>query len=67
MWPILAYRARRESSTPVLVDANALTSLLMPYPSEEMEAYEVSTVVNSPRNDTPDCIAPPVVTKILFG
>jgi hypothetical protein len=26
------------------------------YPSEEMEMYPVSDMVNSPRNDTPDCI-----------
>jgi len=35
-----------------------LRSLLRPYPEGEMEAYEVSTFVNSPRNNTPECIAP---------
>ena len=39
-------------------DADLLTGLLAPYPSEEMAAYQVSTLVNSPRNDLPDCIAP---------
>lgn len=35
-----------------------LLPLLAPYPAEAMEAYAVSTAVNSPRNDTPGCIAP---------
>ena len=33
-----------------------LLSLLDPYPATEMEAYEVSRLVNSPTNDTPACI-----------
>lgn len=33
-------------------------SLLDPYPPGEMEAYPVSTLVNSPDNDSPACIAP---------
>lgn len=39
-------------------DAAAVTSLLTPYPSERMEAYEVSTLVNSAFNDGPELIAP---------
>ena len=39
-------------------DADLLAGLLAPYPSEEMAAYQVSTLVNSPRNDLPACIAP---------
>jgi hypothetical protein len=35
-----------------------LQPLLRPYPAEEMTAYPVSTVVNSPRNDAPSCIQP---------
>ena len=35
-----------------------LQPLLRPYPAEEMTAYAVSTLVNSPRNDTPACIVP---------
>jgi putative SOS response-associated peptidase YedK len=30
--------------------------LLRPYPAEKMTAYPVSTAVNSPSNDTPECI-----------
>ena len=35
-----------------------LQPLLKPYPAEEMTAYPVSTVVNNPRNDLPECIKP---------
>ncbi|MDE0553686.1 MAG: SOS response-associated peptidase [Candidatus Poribacteria bacterium] len=38
--------------------ADALQSLLIPYPGEEMEAYAVSRFVNRPTNDSPECIAP---------
>jgi putative SOS response-associated peptidase YedK len=35
-----------------------LTAALGPWPSEDMEAWDVSTIVNSPENDTPECIKP---------
>jgi putative SOS response-associated peptidase YedK len=35
-----------------------LTELLLPYPSSEMIAYPVSTMVNSPANDLPAIIEP---------
>ncbi len=38
--------------------AAGLRALLRPYPDEEMEAYPVSTLVNAPRNDAPECIRP---------
>ena len=43
---------------PKIDNIPTLRSLLRPYPEGEMEAYEVSTFVNSPRNNTPECIAP---------
>lgn len=43
---------------PKINNIPTLRSLLRPYPEDEMEAYEVSTFVNSPRNNTPQCIAP---------
>ena len=43
---------------PEFKDADKLKSLLQPYPSNMMEAYEVSSIVNSPKNDTPNCIEP---------
>lgn len=33
--------------------------LLAPFAPDAMEAFAVSTAVNSPAHDTPDCIAPP--------
>jgi putative SOS response-associated peptidase YedK len=35
-----------------------LEKVLVPYPTEEMEGYPVSTLVNKPQNDVPDCIQP---------
>lgn len=32
--------------------------VLRPYPAEKMVAYPVSTLVNNPRNDAPQCIQP---------
>jgi putative SOS response-associated peptidase YedK len=40
-----------------------LQGFLKPYPAEQMTAYPVSRVVNSPQNDTPDCIVP---VKVLI-
>ncbi|GAB4508638.1 MAG: SOS response-associated peptidase [Anaerolineae bacterium] len=40
------------------MDAKELMPLLRPYESERMAVYEVSKAVNSPSNDTPECIAP---------
>lgn len=39
-------------------DRGRLQALLKPYPSEEMDAYDVAPVVNNTRHDAPDCIAP---------
>ncbi len=43
-----------------LDDPLFLQQLLSPYLTEAMDAYQVSSLVNSPRFDTPDCIAPAV-------
>jgi len=40
------------------VPGEGVRGLLVPYPAEEMEAYEVSTRVNSVKNDDPLCIQP---------
>ena len=39
-------------------DPNLLKSFLKPFPSEEMEAFPVSRVVNSPKNDSAECVLP---------
>ena len=43
---------------PDVNDKSTLLSMLNPYPSEEMEYYDVSPRVNSPRNNSPECIKP---------
>jgi putative SOS response-associated peptidase YedK len=35
-----------------------LAALLRPYTAELMQATEVSSAVNSPRNDSPECVEP---------
>jgi len=39
-------------------DKEALLALLKPYSSDEMDYYAVSTMVNSPANNVPECIKP---------
>ncbi len=43
---------------PTLQQSEPLQALLRPYEAERMSAYPVSLSVNSPWNDTPDCITP---------
>lgn len=44
--------------TPGEADIQVLQALLVPYPAEEMAAHAVSTLVNSPGYDQPECILP---------
>jgi putative SOS response-associated peptidase YedK len=37
-------------------DTDKLAKLLRPYPSKDMLAYRISTIVNNPRNDVPQCV-----------
>ena len=55
---ILNHDAEAVWLDPTIQDSARLLPLLKPYPSEEMEAYPVSTKVNSPANDGPECINP---------
>lgn len=41
---------------PAEQEAEKLREMLKPYPAEEMEAFPVSRLVNSPKNDVPQCI-----------
>ena len=43
---------------PAIQDASILTSMLEPHPSDEMEAFPISTRVNNPRFDSQECIEP---------
>ncbi|WP_042334468.1 SOS response-associated peptidase [Desulfosporosinus meridiei] len=40
------------------IPSREVKGLLTPFPAEGMVAYEVSPLVNSPRNDEPECIVP---------
>jgi putative SOS response-associated peptidase YedK len=55
---ILPREAEATWLAPEIDDPELLNSLLIPYPAEEMAVYRVSSLVNSPRNDVADCIAP---------
>ena len=43
---------------PTVQEASALQPLLQPYAAAKMISYPVSTQVNSPKNDYPECIEP---------
>ena len=47
-----------------IVESHLLKSLLVPYPADLMMSYEVSTLVNSPKNNGPECLVP--VISSLF-
>ena len=62
---ILPQDAYAEWLAPELKSADELQPLLVPYTDEEMEAYPVSTFVNRPMNDSPECIAPFEIAQSL--
>jgi putative SOS response-associated peptidase YedK len=39
-------------------EVEKLEALFAPYPADRLEAYRVSTLVNSPGDDGPECIEP---------
>ena len=41
---------------PDVQDPTLLEPLLRPYPSDEMEVYPVSRLVNDPRHEDPKCV-----------
>ena len=53
---ILPQDAYAEWLSPDEQSAGGLQRLLVPYRDGEMEAYPVSTFVNRPMNDSPECI-----------
>jgi putative SOS response-associated peptidase YedK len=46
---------------PKVKDAGKVLPLLQPYGGAELKAYPVSTWVNNPRHDDPQCMAPVAV------
>ena len=55
---ILFPHAYQQWITPSDLPANELNGLLIPYPADEMIAYPVSKMVNSPQFESPDLIKP---------
>ncbi len=55
---ILTREAEAVWLDPTIQDPAQLLPLLTPYPAQEMDAYPVSRMVNSPDHDTVDCIVP---------
>lgn len=55
---ILSREAEAQWLDTSVTDTAELRELLLPYPSSEMQLYEVSQAVNFPHVDTPDCISP---------
>jgi putative SOS response-associated peptidase YedK len=47
----------------MIEDHRRLRDLLLPYPAEEMEAYAVSPLVNSVKNDSIACVEPAQVVS----
>ena len=48
-------------------DPSSLMGLLAPYPPEQMSAYPVSTYVNKPENEGPECVRPVDRQEDLLG
>ncbi|WP_100374801.1 SOS response-associated peptidase [Bacillus sp. FJAT-45037] len=42
---------------PSIEDKDILTQLIKAYPAKDMDAYEVSPLVNNPKNETEECIS----------
>jgi putative SOS response-associated peptidase YedK len=55
---ILPPEAYTEWLDPAEKQPDQVNGLLVPYPADRMQAHPVSTVVNSPANDVPECIEP---------
>ena len=55
---ILPSHARAQWLDPLPHFPVDLKGLLVPYPAEEMQAFPVSTLVNSPTNDRPEVVLP---------
>jgi putative SOS response-associated peptidase YedK len=55
---ILPPEAYAQWIDPAVRTPKSLSTFIRPYPSEEMAAYPVSTLVNNPKNDRAECVVP---------
>jgi putative SOS response-associated peptidase YedK len=56
--PLILGPSERERWLDGAAGAPEVADLLAPYGGADLEAYEVSTLVNSPANDVPECLDP---------
>jgi len=57
--PVILHPADYQSwLDPQEIKPEALQELLKPFPADQMTSYPVSTYVNSPQNNSPQCIQP---------
>jgi putative SOS response-associated peptidase YedK len=56
---ILTEEQAKQWIQPGPIAAEQLEHFMQPFPAGEMVARPISTLINSPRNDTPECIAGP--------
>ncbi len=57
--PVILPRSQHDRwLSPDLTDPGQVSCLLRPFDSDQMMAFEVSSRVNSPRNNDPDCMRP---------
>ena len=50
------YQSHAANVETTIEDPQVLTSFFQPFSAEAMQAYQVSTIVNSVKNDTAECI-----------
>jgi putative SOS response-associated peptidase YedK len=56
--PVILPEGARDRWLDPAANEAELRGLLVPLPAKDLEAYEVSALVNSPRNDSPECAKP---------
>lgn len=54
--PVILPKEQRKTWLNQTTQEQLLLELLIPYPEQEIETYIVSSLVNSPKNNTPECI-----------
>jgi putative SOS response-associated peptidase YedK len=54
--PVILPEGARDRWLDSTANEAELRELLVPLPAEDLEAYEVSALVNSPRNDSAGCV-----------
>lgn len=55
--PVIIPQDRQDLWLDTTVIPDEILGLIAPYPADEMELYPVSTIVNSPKNDSAECVA----------